>query len=724
MPPESSTDRLASDTISKTNADSMDIHKTQHSVSFLDATDVDSNDKTFHGSNNEPLYLRWSRLHKSVQIKENNSGMLRGSIAAAPVPQSNASVHNQGSSQKIILDAVSGYAAPGEVLAMMGPSGSGKTSLLNCLSGRTPYDSGVVSVNGRPLGGQDMKRLMAKIAYVRQADIFFEHLTVRDQLGYTAFLRLPEAWSAQTKLSEVERVIRLLRLTKVADSKIQLLSGGEKKRVNIGTELLTDPSILLLDEPTSGLDSTSAVALIRMLQDLAKSGGPGTKGTKTIVTSIHQPSSALFRSFDRLIMLAEGHVVFFGTPYDSLHYLKTQKVGCPDGYNAADHWMDLLVKDSAIEDSTTTVIIDANEGSKKSETGETDKHFSSDPVQSKSTGQIRKETNHSVVMSTRERLIQAWDSEAVAEQMDSCVERDSNSATVKDPLGENVSKYNTGWMLQYRTLVHRSLKNSRSAIFTPINIIKSCALGLVSGLLWFQMSYTESRVFDRSSYFFFTMTFWVFDAMFQSFMAFPQERTVILKERASGSYRLSAYFMGKTTSEMPTRLVLPLLYMIISFFMASISNKFSTFIATTLISLLSVMAGESIGLFVGATIYDMEKGMTAMTVISLALALLGGFFVENVPSFLQWAKFVSPFKYAYDASLPLVFDDPVPCDGSGALEGICGGSDTGFAQPEEVVAYLGVQGSVGFNVGILIVFGLMPRYVAYLALRAKKEGDR
>ena len=182
--------------------------------------------------------------------------------------------------------------------------------------------------------------------------------------------------------------------------------------------------------------------------------------------------------------------------------------------------------------------------------------------------------------------------------------------------------------------------------------------------------------------------------------------------------------MGKTTSEMPTRLVLPLIYMIISFWMASISTKFSMFVATTLISLLSVMAGEAIGLFVGATIYDMEKGMTAMTVISLALALLGGFFVENVPSFLVWAKFLSPFKYAFDASLPLVFDEPVPCDGSGALEAICGGGSEGYAQPDEVIAYLGVQGSVGFNVGILIVIGLVPRYIAYLALRAKKEGDR
>jgi hypothetical protein len=391
-------------------------------------------------------------------------------------------------------------------------------------------------------------------------------------------------------------------------------------------------------------------------------------------------------------------------------------MACPDGYNAADHWMDLLVRDSAIDDSTTTSPLaqkdngpDANEA----DAGDQD------------TGRARRERSRAATVTTRQRLIEAWDNEVVAEQMDACVLKECESPAVKDTFTDKkYSKYNTGWVLQYRTLVHRSLKNSRSAIFTPINIIKSCALGFVSGLLWFQMAYTESRVFDRSSYFFFTMTFWVFDAMFQSFMAFPQERSVILKERASGSYRLSAYFMGKTTSEMPTRLVLPLIYMIISFWMASISTSVSIFIGTTFISLLSVMAGEAIGLFVGATIYDMEKGMTAMTVISLALALLGGFFVQNVPSFLQWAKFLSPFKYAFDASLPLVFGEPVPCDGSGALEELCTGSTTGYASSEDVIAFLGVQGTVGFNVSILIVIGLVPRYVAYLALRAKKEGER
>jgi ABC-type multidrug transport system permease subunit len=278
--------------------------------------------------------------------------------------------------------------------------------------------------------------------------------------------------------------------------------------------------------------------------------------------------------------------------------------------------------------------------------------------------------------------------------------------------------------MQYRVLVHRSLKNSRSAIFTPINLIKSAAIALVSGALWFQMDYTEANVFDLSSYFFFTMTYWVFDSMFTALMTFPVEREVILKERSSGSYHLGAYFLAKSTSEMPTRLVLPLIYMTISFWMAGVSDRFDIFVYTTLISLLSVVAGEAIGLMVGASIYDMEQAMTIMTVVSLALMLLGGFFVANVPTWLNWGKYISPFKYSFDASRQLIFDRNIPCDGSGALESLCADNGMTSIPPEDVIEFLNIQGSVGFNVGLLIVIGIVPRCFAYLALRAKKEGGR
>jgi len=642
------------------------------------------------------LFVRWSRLEKIVHLKEANSGLLRGHINAPDVKSAKL-----GPIKKSILSQVSGCAAPGEVLAMMGPSGSGKTSLLNALSGRIALDRGEISVNGKPISGASMKRFKAQVAYVTQADVFFTHLTVRDQLTYTAFLRLPQSWPKEKKLADVDDIIKLLRLTKVADSKIRMCSGGEKKRVNIGTELLTDPSCILLDEPTSGLDSTSAVSLMKMLHDLAQTQ------KKTVITSIHQPNSALFFSFDKLIMLAEGNVVYFGTPKNSLIYLTDQNLSCPAGYNAADHWMDLLVKDdSLITDET--------------ENGKTDPMADETSTSLRQRKSNRGRTNDNPTVVARQTLIHAWDNEAVAEQMDLAVDFTREDKETDAAF----NKYNTSWGAQYRVLVHRALKNSRSAIFTPINLLKSLALGFVAGMLWFRMDYTESTVFDRSSYFFFTMTYWVFDAMFTSLMAFPQERNVILKERSSGSYHLSAYFMAKTTSEMPTRLILPLIYMTVSFWMAGISERFDLFVYSTLVSLLSVVAGEAIGLMLGASIYDMEKAMTLTTVVSLSLMLLGGFFVENVPFWLDWGKYVSPFKYSFDASRQLVFDRNVPCDGSGALESLCNGSSEGSVPPGDVIDFLRIEGSVGFNVGLLIAIGLIPRYIAYRALRAKKQGER
>lgn len=269
----------------------------------LGGDDVDAESAvTCDDMNKSGPFLRWSRVKKTVMVQGTYDSRLSFGKPTISPSQTNGAKNTK----KVILSEVSGFAAPGEVLAMMGPSGSGKTSLLNCLSGRVPYDSGHLSINGKPLNHQDMKRLMAKIAYVRQEDIFFEHLTVRDQLGYTASLRLPQTWSDEKKLAEVERTIDLLRLSKVADSQIRMLSGGEKKRVNIGTELLTDPDIVLLDEPTSGLDSTTSVELVKMLQQLAR------EGRKTVIMSIHQPSSALYHSFNRVLYLAEGNAVYFG----------------------------------------------------------------------------------------------------------------------------------------------------------------------------------------------------------------------------------------------------------------------------------------------------------------------------------------------------------------------------------------------------------------------------
>jgi len=416
------------------------------------------------------------------------------------------------------------------------------------------------------------------------------------------------------------------------------------------------------------------VSLLNLVRDLAQQNG------KTVITTIHQPSSAVFRSFDQLILLSEGMVVYFGTPVASLQYLRDMNLACPDGYNGSDYWMDLLV---ITEDEQGQ---DQEEGTRKL---------------------------------PRIQLQEAWDGDAVAAENDKAL----TQAADAESIGKDGSKYSTDWMTQYFVLTHRALKNSRSAIFTSLNLLKSVAIGAVAGMAWFQLDYTERHVDDIRGYYFFTMTFWVFDSMFGALMSFPAENAVIVRERASGSYRLSAYFLAKTTSDAPVRLVLPLIYMIISYWMIGISTSFVTFVASIGCALLSVVAGEAFGLLVGAAIEDLQKAITFMTVSMLFLMLLGGFFVENVPDFLQWAKFLSPFKYAFDSSLQLIFDHAVPCDGSGVLESLCSGN-TNCVTVDEVRDFIGIQGSLGFNVGLLVVLCFIPRYAAYLFLRHKKAPER
>lgn len=509
---------------------------------------------------------------------------------------------------------------------------------------------------------------------------------------YTALLRLPKSATREEKDAEVTRIINLLRLQRCADTPIFLISGGEKKRVNIGTELLTNPEVILLDEPTSGLDSTSAVSLLRSLHTLANENG------KTIITSIHQPSSAVFRSFDKLIMLAEGHVVYYGTPIASLSYLKERGLSCPDGYNAADHWMDLLVNDSAIQDEDDL---------KEIVPGST----------------LEEKKDEEKVEKPRQLLIESWDDSAQAAEVMENINHDLLSNGNQSFLLHDGKKFSTTWMTQFLVLMHRAMRNSRAAVFTMLNLVKSAVIGVLTGLLWYQQPYTELHVFDRQGYFFFTMSYWVFESMFNAFMTFPMERDIIFKERASGSYHLSAYFLAKTISEVPTRLFLPIIYMVFSYWMAGVNDDFGIFVGTTFVCLLCVLTGESYGLLIGASVLDMEKGMVVMVVFALCFLVLGGYFVAQVPIFLDWIKYTSPFKYSYEATRRLVFNKDTPCDGSGLLEP-CLGSDEGFVTPEQMAEILNFEGSIGFNIGMLIVLFIVPRYLAYVALKRHRGGER
>lgn len=239
--------------------------------------------------------------------------------------------------ERTILNGITGMVSPGEILAILGPSGSGKSTLLNALAGRLHGHglTGTILANGSKLSRPVLKRT----GFVTQDDVLYPHLTVRETLIFCSLLRLPRTLSRKEKVLIVESVITELGLVKcqntiIGNSFIRGVSGGERKRVSIAHEMLINPSLLILDEPTSGLDSTAAHRLVKTLGTLAQKG-------KTVVTSMHQPSSRVYQMFDAVLVLTEGHGLYFGKGSEAMSYFEA--VGFIPSFpmNPADFLLDL-----------------------------------------------------------------------------------------------------------------------------------------------------------------------------------------------------------------------------------------------------------------------------------------------------------------------------------------------------------------------------------------------
>ena len=244
-----------------------------------------------------------------------------------------------------LIHGVSGFANPGQVLALMGGSGAGKTTLLNILSDRLANPKNTRITGNVRANGQDVRSIDYKtyIGYVMQDDILLDTMTPRECLQFSANMRVHG--TAEHKKAKVEQLLEDLKLTSVANNRIgsvmiKGISGGERRRTSIGVELITNPSAVFLDgkehvEPTSGLDSFTALTVMSVLSTLAKSG-------VTIVCTIHQPSTDIFNLFDRLQLLTEGHVVYQGPAVDVRAYFDQLGYVCPPLTNPADHFMKVL----------------------------------------------------------------------------------------------------------------------------------------------------------------------------------------------------------------------------------------------------------------------------------------------------------------------------------------------------------------------------------------------
>jgi len=244
------------------------------------------------------------------------------------------------SDNRCILEGVTGEFRAGRMAAIMGPSGAGKTTFMNALCDKAYYGNttGEIQINGEISSIAAIKQIRG---FVPQDDIVHEHLTVREQLYYSAKLRNADGTTRSEINSILEDVLHVMHLLDVQHSIVgsvekRGISGGQRKRVNIGLELAARPTVIFLDEPTSGLDATTALDIIHSLKRLTEIG-------MTVIMVIHQPRYSLFSLFDEVLLLGlGGHTVFLGPSAGVLPYFKRLGFQIPDHENPADWFMDVI----------------------------------------------------------------------------------------------------------------------------------------------------------------------------------------------------------------------------------------------------------------------------------------------------------------------------------------------------------------------------------------------
>lgn len=437
------------------------------------------------------VHLRWENIVFDVDDSFNDEKKKPNEVNDEEAARPPSAVQE---GMKRILHNIRGQVAPGEVVAIMGPSGSGKTSLLNILARRVKRGvSGDILLNGEPI--RDSSRRVT--GYVMQDDAFFTSLTVYENLHYAAQLKLPETLSKDAVNTRVEQVIKQLDLEKTRNSLVGMIgagiSGGERRRLAIAIELLNEPSLLLLDEPTSGLDAASALMIANILHSLAKDSN------RAVLCTLHQPRASIMARFDKIVLLADGKLVYFGPPGDEcMSFFSANGYECPRFENPADFMLDLI-----------NTRLETNE---------------SDPNSLK----IHESVKEGDFVQQHDRRNVALLLAAEYEKSDLAKEHQSAPSMYPPPLNfdDNSSKFITSWWNQYSVVCRRSfLHKVREPLAAVTQAFNGTILPFIVGTIYWQLGFDQNDGYDRLkaiSLLILLQSFMAYDIL----LLFPVERCV------------------------------------------------------------------------------------------------------------------------------------------------------------------------------------------------------
>ncbi|KAL2063924.1 hypothetical protein VTL71DRAFT_4418 [Oculimacula yallundae] len=502
---------------------------------------------------------------------------------------------------KTILHPVTATFQAGLLNVIMGPSGSGKTSLLNAMALRlhnsvgTRYKQyGEMTFNGSVPSDSVVRSVCSYVC--QDDDALLPSLTVRETLRFSAGLRLPSFMTTAQKHQRAEEILMKLGLKDCADNLIgsdtvKGISGGEKRRVSIAVQILTDPRVLLLDEPTSGLDAFTASSIMEVLQGLAQEG-------RTLILTIHQSRSDLFQKFGNVLLLARGgSPVYAGNGAGLLPHFDSLGFPCPTTTNPADFALDLIT-------------IDLQQSDREAATRQ----------------KVR-------------ALISSWTSGDFASVI--------QPTTISTPaeLGSLIRK-STSFIAAYPILVHRAFINFRRQ--PPLLIARTTqviGLAVILTLFFAPLKNDYAAVQTRLG---FIQEFCAFNfvGMLQNVAVYPGEKDAFYRENDDGTYGVEAFLAQYITLEIPFEVVTSLIFAVLVDLAAGLPRTPQLFFVCFFNCFCIVNCGESMGIMFN-TLFPHTGFAISLTSVFLSISqFMSGVMSINMPAFLLGVNYLSPLRYA------------------------------------------------------------------------------
>uniref|UniRef100_A0A8C5C487 ATP-binding cassette, sub-family G (WHITE), member 8 n=1 Tax=Gadus morhua TaxID=8049 RepID=A0A8C5C487_GADMO len=512
----------------------------------------------------------------------------------------------------------------GQMLAVIGSSGCGKTSLLDIITCRDEGGKvrhGQVLINGTPSTPKLVRR---SIAHVRQDDRLLPHLTVRETLAFVARLRLPTHFSQAQRDQRVDDVIAELRLrqcahTRVGNSFVRGVSGGERRRVSIAVQLLWNPGILILDEPTSGLDSFTAHNLVLTLSRLAR-------GNRLVLLSVHQPRSDIFQLFDLVVLLSSGSAAYCGAARDMVPYFTALGHPCPRYCNPSDFYVDLISIDRRSPDQEALCV----------------------------------ERARTLALQFQEKVQASedymWSPSAAASTSSLPVAAGNGTEVVTVGMQKD---HLPGRLHQFNVLIRRHMYNDfRDLVTLLVHGLEALLMSLLVGCLYYGLGPERLSIQDTVALLYMIGALTPFAVVLDVIAKCHTERAMLYHELEDGLYSVTSYFFAKVLGELPEHCAFTLVYGLPIYWLAGLNAAPDRFLLSFMLVWLMVYCSRCMALFVAASLPTLQTSAFMGNAFFTIFYLTGGFVInlENMWLGASWLSHASFMRWGFQGMLLVQFE--------------------------------------------------------------------